>query len=328
MPVLSPDLPFDRQRAIIVWRTRWANGTTLRYCFLEQSERLDQQQVVRESFDEWKAIGLGLDFVEVDDPDEAEIRIGFVQGDGSWSYLGRDVLGIAIDQRTMNFGWDLTTQEGRSTARHEIGHSLGLPHEHQNPNAGIIWDEEAVYAFLGRPPNSWDRGKVYQNVLRKLDPREVTGSAWDPASVMHYEFPGGLIRRPEEFRTGIFPPGTVSDVDRQQVRSWYPSQAAVLPVLQPYQSVAMNLAPGEQFDAEIRPAASRKYSIGTFGSADVVMVLFEEVGGELRYLQGDDDSGEARNALIATKLFAGRRYVVRVRLYYTWASGGSALMHW
>ena len=28
------------------------------------------------------------------------------------------------------------------TALHGIGHTLGLPHEHQNPNAGIVWDVE------------------------------------------------------------------------------------------------------------------------------------------------------------------------------------------
>jgi len=78
-------------------------------------------------------------------PAEAELRIGFMPGDGSWSYLGRDCLLVPQGERTMNFGWDLRTSYGRSTARHEIGHALGMPHEHQNPHAGIIWDTEAVY---------------------------------------------------------------------------------------------------------------------------------------------------------------------------------------
>jgi hypothetical protein len=43
------------------------------------------------------------------------------------------------------------------TALHGIGHTLGLPHEHQNPNAGIVWDEKTVYTSLGGPPNSWPR---------------------------------------------------------------------------------------------------------------------------------------------------------------------------
>lgn len=51
----------------------------------------------------------------------------------------------------MNIGWDITGDI--DAAVHEIGHSLGLPHEHQNPHAVITWDEEAVHAGLAAPPN-------------------------------------------------------------------------------------------------------------------------------------------------------------------------------
>jgi hypothetical protein len=30
----------------------------------------------------------------------------------------------------------------------EVFAYCSLPHEHQNPNAGIVWDEEKVYATL------------------------------------------------------------------------------------------------------------------------------------------------------------------------------------
>ena len=35
---------------------------------------------------------IGLSFVEVKNPAEAEVRIGFLDGDGSWSFVGTDVL--------------------------------------------------------------------------------------------------------------------------------------------------------------------------------------------------------------------------------------------
>ncbi|MEU4160592.1 M12 family metallopeptidase [Actinoplanes sp. NPDC026670] len=327
MPNLPPDMPLARQRAIIVNRSKWANGTQLHYTFLHGAPA--QADVVREAFQEWKEIGIGLSFVEVDSPAEAEVRIGFVQGDGSWSYLGRDVLLQGQNERTMNFGWNLRSDHGRSTAFHEIGHTIGLPHEHQNPNAGIVWNEEAVYQYLGGPPNNWPRETVYHNVLRKLSPAEVEGSDWDPDSIMEYEFPSGLVRSPEAYRKGIFPPGTISKIDKEQVLMWYPALEAQVPRLKAFQSAALNLASGQQFNAEIVPDASRPYQIGTFGATDVVLVLFEDIGdGELRYLAGDDDSGEERNALIRIKLFAGRRYVARVRMQYAKDSGASALMYW
>jgi len=77
----------------------------------------------------------------------------------------------------MNFGWDLTTPYGRDTALHEIGHTLGFPHEHQNPNAGIVWDEDAVLDYFRGPPNNWNDQQINWNILRKLLPGSVTGSA-------------------------------------------------------------------------------------------------------------------------------------------------------
>ena len=48
---------------------------------------------------------------------------------------------------------------------------------------------------------AYDYG-VKRNILRKLDPTEVEGSPWDQTSIMHYAFPGGLIKDPETVRGG------------------------------------------------------------------------------------------------------------------------------
>jgi hypothetical protein len=66
----------------------------------------------------------------------------------------------------------------------------------------------------------------------------------------------------------------------------------------------------------------------TFGSSDTLMVLFEDTGGELRYRTGDDDSGEDRNACIRRRLYKGRKYVLRLRLYYADRPGETAVMWW
>ncbi|BBH71037.1 hypothetical protein ACTI_77220 [Actinoplanes sp. OR16] len=327
MPVLPPEMPVARQHAIIVGRSKWVNGTPLRYAFMPQTRDHAQEEVVREAFDEWKDLGIGLDFWEVREPEEAQVRIGFLPGT-SWSFVGRDILGIPLDEPTMNFGWDLRDDYGRGTARHEIGHTLGMPHEHQNPNAGIIWDEPAVLEFLSGPPNFWSPGDVFHNVLRKLDPAEVEGTRWDPDSIMEYEFPPGLVISPEEYREGIFPPGTISKIDAEQALFWYPTLDERPPRLAVFESRALSLTPGEQFDAELVPDETRTYRVGTFGSSDMVLVLFEDCDGELRQIAADDDSGDERNALVEVELRAGTRYVLRARMYHLWQPGTSAVMVW
>lgn len=325
VPVLSTDLTPGRVRAIRLIRAKWVNGTVLHYHFLEGPPA--QRQAVRDAFTEWKRLGIGLDFVEVSAPSEAEVRVAFAD-DGSWSYVGRDVLGINSTQPTMNFGWDLTDDYGHTTALHEIGHTIGLPHEHQNPFAGIIWDEQAVYSYFAGAPNNWPQDQTFNNVLRKLDPSEVEGSRWDPNSVMEYWFPAGLIKKPAKYASGLDPAGGLSAADKKWVKTWYPALKATTPTLTPFVSVRLSLKPGQQVDYAIEPDATRSYVLSTFGTADTVMVLFEEVNGELRYVAGDDDSGTDRNAQITAKMFRGRKYVVRLRLYWAGKSGSTAIMYW
>lgn len=332
---LPATMPLDRQRALMVGASKWVNETVLRYAFFtpEANRRWApasdaQAQVVRESFQEWKALGLGLSFEEIGELGEAEVRIGFDQGDGSWSGVGRAILGWSANDRTMNFGWDLTTPYGHTTARHEIGHTIGMPHEHQSPFSGIVWDEEAVYAYFEGPPNEWSREMTLRNVIRKLEPTQVEGSSWDPDSIMEYAFRAGLIAAPAPYDQGIEPPGEISQLDADWMRKWYPGERPAPQGLQPFQSVPLSLAPGEQADFAITPSSSRVYEIATFGAADTVAVLFERVEGQLRYVAGDDDGGEDRNAHLSLKLFKGREYVLRLRLYWAGQSGQTAVMCW
>ncbi len=88
---LEANVSDQRASLIRINEKKWVNGTVLHYCFLDEPANRrggdDQKDAVRNSFSEWKQLGIGLEFSEVTDPQDAEIRIGFDQNGGSWSYV-------------------------------------------------------------------------------------------------------------------------------------------------------------------------------------------------------------------------------------------------
>ncbi|MGB1239426.1 MAG: M12 family metallopeptidase [Pseudomonadales bacterium] len=322
-----------RQGMIAKLDRTWMNGTTLSYYFFESPSHWRgnelQRDAVRRAFDIWKSVGIGLNFVEVQRAEEATVRIGFNWGEGSWSYVGRDCIDQvpSVSKRTTNFGWDLTTVHGRNTALHELGHVLGLPHEHQNPKAGIIWDEEAVYRNFAEPPNRWSRRKTKHNILRKISEHAVDGSAWDKNSIMHYAFKAGLISEPVIYRTEPLQPSDgLSDIDKLSIRELYPPLGPTERALIALQSQTLDIKPGEQLDFVIEPVLSRKYTLQTFGDMDSIVVLFEERNGNQEFIAGDDDSGENFNAKIVLRLHRGRKYIAKVRLFHAQSEGAGSIM--
>ena len=303
----------------------WMNGTTLSYYFFRDPAVNEANvDIVRRAIQEWQSLEIGLDFKEVTTLDNAQLRIGFNPGDGSWSYVGRDAENIPADQRTMNFGWDLTANGGLNTVLHEFGHVLGFSEEHRNPNAGIVWDEEKVYKTMAGPPNYWSREQTYRTIISKGEPGQYYGP-WDPDSIMHFAFDKDLILEPSEYRNGLAPTPGLSDGDKQKARFLYPPKP-LHPALVPLEAVPLTMQPGEQANFTVVPSQARLHHIQSFGPGEIVMMLFEDNNGQLATIAADDNTGQDRSAQISTELYVGRRYILRVRLFLP--RGDTALMMW
>jgi serralysin len=121
----------------------------------------------------------------------------------------------------MNYGWltpESDDDEVHRVVAHEVGHALGLIHEHQNPKGGIKWNEPAVIADLSGPPNEWDEEAIRHNVLDHYDPKEVTATDVDSASIMMYPIPAAWTL--DGFSAGLN--REISPLDTELIHGIYP----------------------------------------------------------------------------------------------------------
>jgi len=78
----------------------------------------------------------------------------------------------------------------------------------------------------------------------------------------------------------------------------------------------------------VKSTATCWYNFQTFGNSDTVIALLEMIDGESRFRASDDDSGSRLDARFEERLFAGRTYVLRVRLYWQHRKGDFGAMMW
>ena len=156
---------------------------------------------------------LNIKFVE--DPNEANVRIGFDTTQGTWANVGTDSLEIKDPTKpTINFTWfDVPT------AIHEFGHMIGMVHEHQNPKNNIQWDKEKVYEW-GKVTQGWDTETTDVNIIEQYNVDLYNSTVYDPCSIMIYSLPASLTTN----NIGI--PGNLrlSALDIEWVSEMYPGK--------------------------------------------------------------------------------------------------------
>ncbi|EJL65244.1 M12 family metallopeptidase [Flavobacterium sp. CF136] len=197
----------------------WANGRELKIKFLGGNDTLRSRVIFFAR--QWEEFAnIKFNFIESGD---AEIRISFMMGMGSWSAVGTDALNNTDQSKpTMNFGWlddNTPDSEFSRVVIHEFGHCLGCIHEHQSPEANITWNKEVVYNYYKStqtPP--WDKNKVDHNIFNKFTSATVSNSVFDPNSIMLYPIP-------KQFTTDGFSVGmneVLSESDKNFIAKCYP----------------------------------------------------------------------------------------------------------
>jgi hypothetical protein len=216
---ISNELQDENSRAALLNAARWPTGQVIRMRFLEGDPSLRQR--VQATAERWTGQGMANVEFQFVEQGPAEVRIAFQQGNGSWSVLGTQCQTVPDTDPTMNYGWltpDSDDDELTRVVMHEMGHALGLIHEHQNPKGGIKWNEPAVIADLSGPPNNWDEPTIRHNVLDHYSPGDVTATDVDPISIMMYPIPAAWTL--DGFSAGLNKDVSQTDIDF--IRQAYP----------------------------------------------------------------------------------------------------------
>lgn len=199
----------------------WDTGQDLSIGFLQGSKKL--QDRVFETAMRWRSQGkANLVFTRASKPEDADIRISFDEGGGSWSMIGTEARGVSKGDSTMNLGWvaeGTPEKDFASVVLHEFGHALGLLHEHNHPDLVLNWNKDVVYSDLMGPPNNWTRDEVDFNVFEQYPPGRVRLSDKpDLVSIMIYTIPARWLQG----QKAITPSDSLSEEDKDFIRSIYP----------------------------------------------------------------------------------------------------------
>ena len=225
---------------LVQWPPSYAK---LRVCFMGGNAATNAKVAqISNKWTEDGGIGIRLDFGKAGKPRAcdpngrpSQIRISYDKP-GYWSQLGQNsVVYTKQEEPTLNLSqFDtvdpaiLDNPEPRGIILHEMGHALGLLHEHQSPVSDCVnefnWDYIANY--LKGPPNNWDEATIKFN-MAPFSGEDLMMTEFDSESVMLYSFPKEYYLKGESSKCFIPKSNTtISDTDRVTINYMYPADAS------------------------------------------------------------------------------------------------------
>jgi hypothetical protein len=150
------------------------------------------------------------------------------RGDGYWSYLGPQIMTIPANQPTMSlqdFDRGMPESEWVRVVRHEVGHTLGLLHEHSLPEIISLLDPEAVIADFSAS-QGWSRQMIIEQILTPPAPGTYRVGKPSTASIMCYQFPAKDTKSRRPIPGGL----DITPDDGAFVGSLYPKASGLKPM--------------------------------------------------------------------------------------------------
>jgi hypothetical protein len=220
-----------------------AKGVNLTVSFLDGPDAETRRKILLAA-NSWSKTA-NVNFTET--ASGGQVRISRTPGQGYYSYLGTDVLGIPAGEPTMNldsFTARTPDSEYNRVVKHEFGHVLGFPHEHTRKEiVGRIDPAKADAYFLQY--DGWDAQTVQEQVLAPLADALLTSLPTDVLSIMCYALDGSIMK------DGVAVPGG-TDIDPEDYKlaaTLYPKGDVVVPPVPPQPPTP---APGKLFTLTFR----------------------------------------------------------------------------
>lgn len=217
-PSLAEFAPMPVEHIAALTGKVWGpKGVRLTVSFMDNPDATTRAKIIQHA-NAWGR-GANVTFTEV--ASGGQVRIARQRGQGYWSYLGTDILGIPYAQPTMNLeGFDAGStpdSEFYRVVRHEFGHTLGWPHEHMRKQIVALIDPQKAIEYFGRT-QGWDEQTVRAQVLTPLSDEDLTALPSDVLSIMAYHLPPEITINGQEIPGG----SDINDEDIALCAKLYP----------------------------------------------------------------------------------------------------------